>query len=301
LFFFSLVMIATIAIVAAGVERGIERTCTLLMPVFVLLLVSLSGYGLSLDGAGRAMSFMFMPDWDALRRPATYLAAIGQAFFSIGLGMGVLITYGAYVPAREKLPRAALFLVLGDTLIALLAGLMIFPAVFTYGVDPAQGPTLAFAALPEVFRLMPGGRWFAIAFFLLLIIAALTSSVALLEVPVAWAMARWRWRRARAAVTIGGLALACGAPVALGYGMLAPAHSSGVPLLDRIDHVASNVLLPLSGISIALLVGWAWRGMAARSAADLAEAVAGALWHWSMRFVLPAVIGLVMSRGLGWI
>lgn len=301
LFFFSLVMIATIAIVAAGVERGIERACTLLMPVFVLLLVSLSGYGLSLDGAGRAMSFMFMPDWDALRRPTTYLAAIGQAFFSIGLGMGVLITYGAYVPAREKLPRAALFLVLGDTLIALLAGLMIFPAVFTYGVDPAQGPTLAFAALPEVFRLMPGGRWFAIAFFLLLIIAALTSSVALLEVPVAWAMARWRWRRARAAVAIGGLALACGVPVALGYGMLAPAHSSGVPLLDRIDHVASNVLLPLSGISIALLVGWAWHGMAARSAADLAETVAGALWHWSMRLVLPAVIGLVMSRGLGWI
>lgn len=216
LVFFALVMIATIAIVAAGVERGIERACTLLMPVFVLLLVSLSGYGLSLDGAGRAMSFMFMPDWDALRRPTTYLAAIGQAFFPIGLGMGVLITYGAYVPAREKLPRAALFLVLGDTLIALLAGLMLFPAVFTYGVDPAQGPTLAFAALPEVFRLMPGGRWFAIAFFLLLIIAALTSSVALLEVPVAWAMARWRWRRTRAAIAIGGLALACGVPVALG-------------------------------------------------------------------------------------
>src|SRR3990172_7798589 len=147
----SLVMVATVAIVAAGVERGIERACTFLMPVFILLLVLLGGYGLSLEGAGRAMSFLFTPDWAALREPQTYLAAIGQAFFSIGLGMGVLITYGAYVPARENLPRAALFIALGDTTIALLAGLMIFPALFTYGVDPAYGPTLAFAVLPEVF------------------------------------------------------------------------------------------------------------------------------------------------------
>ena len=148
---------------------------------------------------------------------------------------------------------------------------------------------------------MPAGRWFAIAFFLLLTIAALTSSVALLEVPVAWAIARWRWRRTRATMAIGGLALAIGVPVALSYGVLAPVHSSGVPLLDYLDHVASDILLPLSGIAIALLVGWAWRETAARGAADLAGAVAGVLWHWSMRIVLPAVIGLVMSRGLGWI
>ncbi|OGA53941.1 MAG: hypothetical protein A3G24_02835 [Betaproteobacteria bacterium RIFCSPLOWO2_12_FULL_62_13] len=301
LFWYSLVMVATTAIVAAGVERGIERACMLLMPVFILLLVLLGGYGLSLDGAGRAMSFLFKPDWAALRQPGTYLAAIGQAFFSIGLGMGVLVTYGSYVPSRENLPRAALFLVLGDTLIALLAGLMIFPAVFTYGVDPAHGPTLAFAALPEVFAAMPGGRWFAIAFFLLLVIAALTSSVALLEVPVAWAIARWRWRRERAAAAVGALALALGVPVALGYGVLAPEPPGSPALLDRVDHLSSNILLPLSAIAIALLVGWAWHSAAARSAADLATVTAGAVWHWSMRIVLPLAIGLVMSRGLGWI
>ena len=297
----SLVMVATVAIVAAGVERGIERACTFLMPVFILLLVLLGGYGLSLEGAGRAMSFLFTPDWAALREPQTYLAAIGQAFFSIGLGMGVLITYGAYVPARENLPRAALFIALGDTTIALLAGLMIFPAVFTYGVDPAYGPTLAFAVLPEVFEVMPGGRWFAIAFFLLLIIAALTSTVALLEVPVAWVVARWRWRRERAAAAMGAFALALGAPVALGYGVLAPERPGSPALLDRIDHVSSNILLPLSGIAVALFIGWAWHSADARVAADLHTVRAGAVWHWGMRIALPLAIGLVMTRGLGWI
>ena len=297
----SLVMVATVAIVAAGVERGIERACTFLMPVFILLLVLLGGYGLSLEGAGRAMSFLFTPDWAALREPQTYLAAIGQAFFSIGLGMGVLITYGAYVPARENLPRAALFIALGDTTIALLAGLMIFPAVFTYGVDPAYGPTLAFAVLPEVFEVMPGGRWFAIAFFLLLIIAALTSTVALLEVPVAWVVARWRWRRERAAAAMGAFALALGAPVALGYGVLAPERPGSPALLDRIDHVSSNILLPLGGIAVALFIGWAWHSAGARIAADLRTVRAGAVWHWGMRIALPLAIGLVMTRGLGWI
>lgn len=301
LLFFSLVMFVTVAIVAAGVERGIERACKVLMPVFALLLVLLAGYGLTLEGSGRAISFLFTPDWDALGRPATYLAAIGQAFFSIGLGMGVLITYGAYVPAGENLPRAALFLVLGDTLIALLSGLMIFPAVFTYGVDPAQGPSLAFAALPEVFHAMPGGRGFAIAFFMLLFIAALTSSVALLEVPVAWVIARWRWHRARAALAVGTLALALGVPVALGYGVLAPEAAGEATLLDRIDHFSSNILLPASGIAVAMMAGWVWHPDTARQAANLASGAVGMVWLWSLRIVLPLVIGLVMAQGTGWL
>lgn len=297
---YAMVMLVTIVIVAAGVKSGIERACNWLMPVFLLLLVLLAGYGLSLAGAGKALAFLFMPDWSALQKPATYLAAIGQAFFSIGLAMGVLITYGAYVPQREHLPKAALTIVAGDTLIALLAGLMIFPAVFTYGVDPAQGATLVFAALPEVFASMPGGRWFAVLFFVFLLIAALTSAFAFLEVPVAWAVARWGWHRARAAATIGAIAFAAGIPVALSYGVLAPLPG-GTPLLERIDSFSSNVLLPSSAIAVALAAGWAWRTANARSAADLAVTHAGALWHWSMRIVLPAVIALVMARGLGWL
>src|SRR3990172_2079749 len=141
----------------------------------------------------------------------------------------------------------------------------------------------SFAVLPEVFGVMPGGRWFAVAFFLLLIIAALTSTVALLEVPVAWAVARWRWRRERAAAAIGMFALALGGPVALGYGVLAPEHPGSPALLDRIDHVSSNILFPLSGIAVALFIGWAWHSADARVAADLHTVRAGAVWHWSMR------------------
>ncbi|MBL8378563.1 MAG: sodium-dependent transporter [Burkholderiales bacterium] len=292
-------MAATIAIVAAGVEHGIERACTWLMPTFLILLLLLAGHGLTLEGAGRAISFLFTPDWAALRQPQTYLAALGQALFSIGLGMGVVITYGAYVPQGERLPRAALFLVAGDTVVALLAGVMFFPAVFSHGIDPAHGPALAFAVLPEVFAAMPAGRWLAIALFLLLAIAALTSTVALLEVPVAWAMARRHWSRRRAALIVGSGALAAGAPVSLGNGVLAPAAGSAA-LLERVDHLASNILLPASAIAIALLVGWACRGGAARQAADLEGRLAGPEWRWGLRIALPLVIALVMARGLGW-
>jgi len=294
---FVLVSLATMAIVAAGVERGIERACSWLMPAFITLLVGLTGYSLTLTGAGEAARFLFAPDWSALARPQTYLAAIGQAFFSIGLGMGVLVTYGAYVPTRESLPRAALVLVLGDTLIALLAGMIVFPAVFTHGVDPAHGATLAFVALPEVFAIMPGGRWFAIAFFALLLIAALTSLVALLEVPVACMVGRWGWARSRAAVVAGTVSMAIGAPVALGYGLLAPTQAGAPTLLDRLDYLVSNVLLSASGIAVALVVGWAWQMHAARSAAGLAGSW-GSAWQWNLRIFLPVVIAIVSLTGL---
>jgi neurotransmitter:Na+ symporter, NSS family len=272
----ALVLGATVAIVAAGVERGIERACKLLMPLFALLLLLLAGYGLTLEGAPRAFAFLFAPEWSALAAPRTWLAAVGQAFFSIGLAMGIMVTYGGYLSREERLPRAALVIALGDTAVALIAGLMIFPAVFTYGMDPAQGATLAFAVLPEVFALMPLGRWIGTAFFLLLAIAALTSAVSLLEVPVALAIAQRGWRRAPAAAGIGLGVFVLGAPAAL-----------TLRWLDALDKFSSNVLLPASGIAIALVVGWSWPLAASR------------LWLWSLRVALPLAIALVMIGGLG--
>jgi NSS family neurotransmitter:Na+ symporter len=258
------------------------------MPLFALLLLLLAGYGLTLEGAGRALGFLFAPQWSALASPRTWLAAVGQAFFSIGLGMAIFVTYGGYLPRRERLPRAALMIVLGDTAVALVAGLAIFPGVFTYGLDPAQGATLAFAVLPEVFAQMPLGRGIGAAFFLLLLIAALTSAVSLLEVPVALAIARLGWRRAPAAWAIGFAAFVLGAPAAL-----------VAPWLDLVDRFSSNLLLPASGIAIALVAGWAWAPAAARQAADLPEGLAATLWLWSLRLALPAVIALILVGGLG--
>jgi NSS family neurotransmitter:Na+ symporter len=288
LFWYAMVLAATAAIVALGVQRGIERACKALMPLFALLLLLLAGYGLTLEGAGRALGFLFAPQWSALASPRTWLAAVGQAFFSIGLGMAIFVTYGGYLPRRERLPRAALMIVMGDTAVALLAGLAIFPGVFTYGLDPAQGATLAFAVLPEVFAQMPLGRGIGAAFFLLLLIAALTSAVSLLEVPVALAIARLGWRRAPAAWAIGFAAFVLGAPAAL-----------VAPWLDLVDRFSSNLLLPASGIAIALVAGWAWAPAAARQAADLPEGLAATLWLWSLRLALPAVIALILVGGLG--
>lgn len=296
---FAVVLAVSGTIVAAGVERGIEAASKLLMPLFAVLVVLLAGYGLSLPGAPRALEFLFVPDWGALLAPGTYLAAVGQAFFSIGLAMGILVTYGAYLPSGRRLPRAALVIVAGDTAVAIVAGLMIFPAVFTYGFDPAQGATLAFVVLPEVFGAMLGGRWFAAAFFLLLAVAAVTSVVALLEVPVSLVIARLGWRRLPATLAVSAAAFVLGAPIALGYGPARGLLPWSMPLLDTIDHVTSNIVLPLSGIGIALFVGWVWPRSHATRASGFATPILALAWLWLLRLAIPWTIALIVVRGLG--
>jgi NSS family neurotransmitter:Na+ symporter len=286
-------------IVALGVARGIERASKVLMPLFVLLLVALASHGLSLDGAGRALSFLFRPDWSALLQPRTWLAAVGQAFFSIGLAMGILVTFGGYLAERHRLVPLSLAVVIGDTGVSLVAGLVIFPAVFTYGFDPAHGTTLVFAVLPEVFAAMPAERAVAVAFFLLLVIAALTSVVSLIEVPVALLIARCGWRRPWAAAVATAAMFALGLPAALGFGVLAPYLPGPAPFLDRLDLLASDILLPLSGIAIALTAGWQWRRADSLRATGIAPGLGATLWLWSLRVGLPVAIGLAMARGLG--
>jgi NSS family neurotransmitter:Na+ symporter len=288
-------------IVAAGIERGIELASKILMPIFAVLMIVLAGYGLQLPGAGRAIEFLFAPDWRALLEPRTYLAAIGQAFFSIGLAMGILVTFGGYMEGRERLPRAALIVVAGDTCMALLAGIMIFPVVFSYGVDPAAGPTLSFVVLPEVFATLPSGRWIATGFFMLLLIAALTSIIALLEVSVAILMSQLGWQRRHATVGVAVSVFLLGIPAALSYSILRESFPNSAPMLDTIDHLSSNIILPLSGIAISLFVGWAWSSASAAEAAGFTNMWLHRSWIWSLRTVIPIVITLAMVRGLGWI
>ncbi|MDZ4736056.1 MAG: sodium-dependent transporter [Rhodospirillaceae bacterium] len=299
LFWYGVVIAVAASIVAAGIERGIELASKVLMPLFAILVVLLAGYGLSLPGASRAIGFLFSPNWSVLLEPKTYLAAVGQSFFSIGLAMAILVTYGSYLSKGERLPRAALAIAAGDSLIALTAGVMIFPAVFSYGLDPAHGPTLAFVVLPEVFAAMPAGRWIGVGFFLLLQVAALTSIIALLEVPVSLVIAKLRWRRSFAALVVAFVAFLIGVPSALGYGILRELLLMPVPLLDVIDHSASNIVLPLSGIAIALFAGWVWPTEDAMQASSLATKRVRQLWIWLLRIVIPGVIALVMIAGLG--
>lgn len=292
-------MAATTAIVMAGVRRGIETANRLLMPLLALLLVAMAAYALTLPGAGGGVRFLFAADWAGLTRPEAYLAAVGQAFFSLSLGMGALLTYGSYLPASARLPREAGRIVVLDVLVALVAGLVVFPAVFAFGVDPATGPTLAFVVLPGVFEAMPGGRAVGAAFFALLGAAALSSAVSMLEVVVAYAMRRWRLSRVRASALAGGLVAALGALPSLGYGPLAMVRPLGRPILEAMDLVASQVVLPLGGLVFALFVGWGWSRARALRESGFGSGPAGRAWRFALRWLTPALVALTLLRSLG--
>ena len=294
----ALVLGIATAIVAAGVVAGIERTCKVLMPLFAVLLVGLAVYGLWLPGAQKGVDFMFQADWSAVLRPETWLVALGQALFTVGIGMGVMVTYGAYLPDSHALPRIGFAVIAGDTFVGLLACLIIFPAVFSLGLAPAQGPGLAFVILPEVFERMPGGNVAAVAFFLLLLIAALASMVSLLEVPIAVLMSRRGWRRLPAALLTGSVAFLVSVPVALGEGM-AWLQFDGMPtLFDMADRFASYVLLPLSALSIALVVGWRWQEKVACDAAGVQGTAGRRLWWRAIRWLVPVLLVIVLVSGL---
>jgi NSS family neurotransmitter:Na+ symporter len=293
------VMLLTTAIVAAGVERGIEALSMWLMPALGLLMLMLALHSATMPGFQRGVAFLLQPDWTALARPEVYLAALGQAFFSIGLAMGVMVTYGSYVPPHRRLPGAAATIALGDTFFAVLGGLVIFPAVFSFGLDPAQGPALAFVVLPEVFAEMAGGALVGTAFFALLVIAALTSAVSLLEVPVAFAMQRFGWSRRLASAVQGGLIFMLGIPASLGYGPWAGFEIlGGRGILDAVDFIAADILLPLNGLLMAVFLGWVWQRRAALEACDLHSGRLGRLWRFSVRWVVPILVALVLAHSV---
>jgi neurotransmitter:Na+ symporter, NSS family len=281
-------MALTAAVVALGVARGIERASRVLMPLLAAMVVVLALYALTLPGAGRGLAFLFAPDWTALAEPRLYLAALGQTFFSLGVAMGVMITYASYVRAPGRLAVSAAAVAAGDTLFAVFAGMAIFPIVFAFGMDPAQGPALAFVTLPQVFALMPGGAWIGTAFFFLLTAAALTSAVSLLEVPVAIA-ARLGLPRAAAALALAASAFAAGVPSALGTSVWRELTFLGRGILEAVDFVAADVLLPLVGIAVVLYAGWALPRAEALEQSGLPPRLARA-WHALVRHVAPVAM-----------
>lgn len=294
----ALIMVATVGIVLAGVERGIERVNKILMPLLGLVVVALAIHSLTLPGADRGLSFLFMPDWNAFLQPGVYLAALGQAFFSLGLAMGYLVTYGSYLPDRHRLPRMGALLALGDTSFAIIAAVVIFPAVFSFGMSPDQGPGLAFVTLPEIFVRMTAGQIVGIAFFGLLVVAALTSAVALLEIPVAYMIERWGATRWRATMVIAVTAFLLGVPSSFGFGLWSGVRIAGLPILDAVDFVSSNVVLPLSGLAIALFVGWHWPRASAIGAVGLPQGWTSRLWYLSIRYIAPGMIVIIVLRSL---
>jgi neurotransmitter:Na+ symporter, NSS family len=240
-----------------GVKRGIEWGNRWLMPMLLLLLVLLCIKGLSLPGASGGLRFFWTPDWSKIT-PAAILVALGHSFFTLSLGQGTMVTYGSYLDRRANLLACTVPVVLFDTVISMLAGVAILTVVFAAGMEPTSGPALLFHALPLVFGQMAGGTLFAILFFLLVGIAALTSEISALEPPVAYLMETRGWSRRRAVATCGIGAWLIGIPCALSFNLLRHWTLGGATLFDCLSWTVTNVMIPLGGLAAALLVGWRW-------------------------------------------
>jgi len=296
----ALFMVITIYIVYKGIGGGIEKYCKVLMPALFLLLLILIVRSVTLEGAGSGINFYLKPDFSKITG-GTLGAALGQAFFSLSLGMGCMITYGSYLGKKEVLPGAAAQVCFLDTMVAFLAGLVIFPAVFAFGIEPGAGPGLTFITLPNVFGQMPGGSVWSALFFLLLFVAALTSAISLLEVVTAYFMDEMKWSRAKSAWTMGVVIFLLGIPSALGLAGMLPKFG-GRDFLDSADFIASNVLLPLGGLFIALFVGWVWTDGAKQEVENSGTAPFGLYvpWLWVCRIVAPLAIAYIFITGLKW-
>ena len=251
----SVFIIITGIVVSRGVKDGIERVAKILMPLLLVILLVLAVRSMTLPGAGKGLAFLFKPDFSKITGEVL-IDALGQGFFSLSLGMGVLITYGSYVKKDDNLTGTAFSVVLADTAIALLAGLVIFPAAFSFGVKPEAGMGLVFNTLPMLFNQMTGGYVFCLVFFILLAIAALTSTISLLEVVVAYLSEELHLKRRWATV------VACAATILLGtFASLSLMSGSifareGYTVFGMMDFLSSNILLPIGGVLIVIFVGW---------------------------------------------
>lgn len=291
-------MLLTIGVVRGGVSQGIERATKILMPLLLVILVALAIRALTLPGGFQGVEYLFKPDFSEVS-VAVVLSALGQALFSLSLGMGAMITYGSYFPKDENLSVAGASVAFFDTGIAVLAGLIIFPALFSAGVDPQAGPGLVFVVLPTIFSAMPAGTIFAIAFYALLAIAALTSTISLLEVVVSYFVDERGWSRNKSAWTIGAGCFVFAVPSALAFGAVdffSTLPGFGIDWLSLQNNIWGNYSLSIGAMLTCLFVGWKWG--VPKALASLEEGgyslPAGAAWGFLVRWVCPIALLLIL-------
>ena len=293
-----------VLIVGRGLRGGIERVVKALMPALFIMLLLMIAYAAVAGDFRAGVDFLFNADFSKITGAAV-LAAIGQAFFSISVAMGLMMAYGAYVPRDVSLTRSAVIIAGADTLIALLAGLMIFPIVFANGLDPADGPGLIFKTLPTAFVDMPGGALFGTLFFVLLAFAAITSIIAIIEPIVAYAEDSWHLSRKLGCIVFGFLAWFIGVASVLSFNLWkdsAPLAMfdvfAGKTLFDLIDYFTANIMMPLGAILIALFVGWRMKPEVFASELGLLSPWLLHTWVWMIRIVAPLAILGIMINGL---
>jgi len=288
---------SVVVISSFGIKQGVERTVKLLMPALLVMLLAMVVYSAVTGDFARAVSFLFTPDFSTLT-PSVVLDAFGQAFFSISVGLTNLMAYGAYMNRKTSIPGSSAIIVGADTLVALLAGLAIFPIIFAHGLEPSGGPGLVFMSLPIVFGSVPGGVVLGSLFFLLLSFAALTSALCMLEAPVSWLVDQWRWSRRPATLIVGGLVWSLGLLCVFSFSLLAGVRPLGgieyfanMTFFDLFDFIVTRLLSPIIGACIALFVGWVvTSNVSAEELGIRPESFAYRLWLLSLRFLVPVVL-----------
>jgi len=288
-------------IVAKGIAGGIEKAGKILMPTLFVLLILIAMRSMTLPGAGAGLEFLFKPDFSKVTG-ATFLAALGQAFFSLSLGMGCMITYGSYLNKSENLHSNALMVTLMDTGVALLAGLAIFPALFAFGMEPAAGPGLVFVVVPQIFAAMGGlGTVFSAIFFIALTVAALTSSVSLMEVVVAYMIDSRGMERKPAVYLTSAIMVVTGLLSSLSLGVMSGVTFLGVGAFDFFDILTDKIFLAIGGMILAIFCGWVLKKEDLEDELTNGGTIKFALfnvWYALIKYVIPVAVAVVAVSGI---
>ncbi len=306
---FAFFMLITTTIVYSGIEGGIERWSKILMPLLLLLLIALIVYSNTLEGSGRGLEFYLLPDFSKITG-SSVLAALGQAFFSLSLGMGLMITYGSYLPKTSNIISSGIYIALFDTMIAIMSGLIIFPALFAMGEDPAAGPALIFVVFPKLFTQMPAGYIVGTVFFILLSVAALTSTISLLEVPVAYMVDERKAKRKKIVWAVSGFTFLIGIPSALSQGSsefftnfgLIPDYLTTPDFLSQMSFLFGDFSLAFGAFLLSIFIGWVWgAGNAAKELETGSPRFKNIrrLWIFMIKYFIPIVIFLILLNLFG--
>ena len=296
--FHTLFMLMTVVVVARGVQRGLEQAVRILMPALIIMLLILLVYAIKSGDFGAAVNYMFSPKLDEMSLEGA-LVALGHALFTLSVGMGAVMAYGAYLPEDSNIGTTSIMVVLADTGIALLAGLVIFSIVFANGLSPGEGPGLIFQTLPLAFGSMKGGVVFGTMFFVLLSFAAWTSAIGLIEPAVAWVNERFGVTRWLATSLLGFLIWAIGLLSAFSFNILSHITTPFGTLFDMMDYVTSNIMLPLGAFLIVVFAGWAMCRNSTSDELKMGTGLRFSLWRLAARFIAPVAIIVVFLTKLG--
>jgi NSS family neurotransmitter:Na+ symporter len=293
----SIFVVMVMLVIVGGVKKGLENAVKFLMPALFILLLIMLGYSMQTEGFAKGWDFLFHFDTSELKW-SSVLEALGHAFFTLSLGMGAIMAYGSYMPKKTSIGGSVIWIAIMDTLVALIAGLVIFPIVFTNGMDPGAGPGLMFVTLPVAFGQMPGGQIFGFVFFLLVGIAAWTSAISLMEPAAAWLVEKFGWHRIPACTVLGVIVWALGVAALGSFNFMSDVTIAGFNVFDFLDFMTANVMLPLGGLFIAIFAGWFMKRKMAENELAMSSPLLFNAWYIALRFIAPVAVAAIFVINL---